>query len=113
MDSLALTFSMPVTEYKVNNTKTTNNYKRGCISNSYQTNLTYLGSVIMEIMDINVLLNYKRINVRIHFHRPPLWSSGQSFWLHIQRFRVRFPTLQDFLKSMGSGTRFTQPREDN
>ena len=23
--------------------------------------------------------------------RPPLWSSGQSFWLQIQRSRVRFP----------------------
>jgi hypothetical protein len=23
--------------------------------------------------------------------RPPLWPSGQSFWLQIQRSRVRFP----------------------
>jgi hypothetical protein len=23
---------------------------------------------------------------------PPLWSSGQSFWLQIHRPRVRFPT---------------------
>jgi hypothetical protein len=37
---------------------------------------------------------------------PPLWSSGQSFWLQIQR-------LPDFLRSSGSGTGFTQPREDN
>ena len=35
---------------------------------------------------------------------PPLWSSGQSFWLQIQRFRVRFPALPDFLSSSGSGT---------
>jgi ABC-type phosphonate transport system ATPase subunit len=28
--------------------------------------------------------------------RPPLWSSGQSSWLQIQRSRVRFPTLPDF-----------------
>ena len=28
---------------------------------------------------------------------PPLWSSGQSFWLQIQRFRVRSPALPDFL----------------
>jgi len=27
---------------------------------------------------------------------PPLWSSGQSFWLQIQRYRVRFPALPDF-----------------
>jgi hypothetical protein len=25
--------------------------------------------------------------------RPPLWSSGQSSWLRIQRSRVRFPAL--------------------
>ena len=36
--------------------------------------------------------------------RPPLWSSGQSFWLQIQRSRVRFPALPDFLSSNGSGT---------
>ena len=35
---------------------------------------------------------------------PPLWSSGQSFWLHIQRSRVRSPALPDFLSSNGSGT---------
>jgi hypothetical protein len=35
--------------------------------------------------------------------RPPLWSSGQSSWLQIQRSRVRFPALQDFLSSSGSG----------
>jgi hypothetical protein len=45
---------------------------------------------------------------------PPLWSSGQSSWLLIQRFRVRFPALPDFfLRSTGSGTGSTQPREDN
>ena len=30
------------------------------------------------------------------YWRPPLWSSGQSFWLQIQRSRVRFPALPDF-----------------
>jgi hypothetical protein len=35
-----------------------------------------------------------------------------SFWLKIQRFRVRFPTLPDFLGS-GSETGSTEPREDN
>jgi len=42
-----------------------------------------------------------------------LWSSGQSFWLQIQRFRVRSPALPDFLSSSGSGTGSTQPREVN
>ena len=44
---------------------------------------------------------------------PPLWSSGQSFWLQIQRSRVRFPALPDFLSSSGSGTGSTRPREVN
>ena len=44
---------------------------------------------------------------------PSLWSSGQSFWLQIQRSRVRFPALPDFLSSSGSGTGSTQPREVN
>ena len=44
---------------------------------------------------------------------PPLWSSGQSFWLQRQRSRVRFPALPDFLSSSGSGTGSTQPREVN
>jgi hypothetical protein len=44
---------------------------------------------------------------------PPLWSSGQSFWLQIQRYGVPFTALPDFLRSSGSGTGSTQPREDN
>jgi hypothetical protein len=44
---------------------------------------------------------------------PPLWSSGHSFWLKIQRSRVRFPALQGFLRSRGSETGSTQPREGN
>ena len=43
--------------------------------------------------------------------RPPLWSSGHGFWLQIQRSRVRFPALPDFLSGSGSGTGYTQPRE--
>jgi hypothetical protein len=31
--------------------------------------------------------------------RLPLWSSSQSFCLQIQRSRVRFPALPDFLRS--------------
>ena len=42
---------------------------------------------------------------------PPLWSSGQGFCLQIQRSRVRFPALPDFLSGSGSGTGCTQPRE--
>ena len=39
--------------------------------------------------------------------------SGQSFWLQIQRSRVRFPALPDFLSSSRSGTGSTQPLEVN
>jgi hypothetical protein len=44
---------------------------------------------------------------------PPLWSSGQNSRLQVQRSRVRFPALPDFLRSSGSGTGSTQPREYN
>ena len=40
-------------------------------------------------------------------------SVVQSFWLQIQRSRVRFPALPDFLSSSGSGTGSTQPRVVN
>jgi hypothetical protein len=53
-------------------------------------------------------------SVFVFFNRcRPLWSNGQSYWLQIQRSRVRFPALSDFLRSSGSGTGSTQPREDN
>jgi hypothetical protein len=45
--------------------------------------------------------------------KPPLWSSGQNFWLQIQISQVRFQTLPEFMRSRGSGTGSTQPREDN
>jgi hypothetical protein len=41
----------------------------------------------------------------------PLWSSGQSSWLQIQRSRIRFVAISDFLRNNGSGTGSTQPRE--
>ena len=46
-------------------------------------------------------------------NKPPLWYSGQSFWLQVKRSRVRFPALPDVLRSSGSGTGSTQPREVN
>jgi hypothetical protein len=61
-------------------------------------------------IDITFVLNSK---VRCSFSRPPLWSSGQSFWLQIQWSWVRSPALPDFLSSSGSGTGSTQPREVN
>jgi hypothetical protein len=49
----------------------------------------------------------------VAYSGPPLWSSAQSSWLQIQRSRVWFRALPDFLRSSGSGTGSTQPREDN
>jgi hypothetical protein len=50
--------------------------------------------------------------IPLYFGRVELWSNSQSSWLQIQRPRVRFPALPDFLSS-GSGTVSTQPREYN
>jgi hypothetical protein len=43
--------------------------------------------------------------------RPPLWSSGQSSWIEIQRSSFWFPAIPDFLRSSGSRTGSTQPRK--
>jgi hypothetical protein len=43
----------------------------------------------------------------------PLWSSGQSSWLQIQRSRFDSPALPDLLRSSGSGTGSIQPHEYN
>jgi hypothetical protein len=68
----------------------------------------YIGTIFFKITN----LTRKFILVYVYF-RPPLWSSGQSFWLQIQRSRVRFPALPYFLSSSRSGTGSTQPREVN
>jgi hypothetical protein len=59
--------------------------------------------------DVSCPNSHNLLNIK----RPPLWSSGQSSWLQILRSRVRFPALPDFLRSSGSGTGSTKPREDN
>jgi hypothetical protein len=74
-----------------------------CIHNAHQASG---GGVILILSH---LYNSSVVNIR----RPPLWSSGHSFWLQIQRSRVRFPALSVFLRSSGSGMGFTQPHEDN
>jgi hypothetical protein len=42
-----------------------------------------------------------------------LWSSSQEFLATAPEVRIRFPALPDSLRSSGSGTGFTQPREYN
>jgi hypothetical protein len=39
--------------------------------------------------------------VILAIQRPPLWSSGQNFWLQIQRSWVPFPAFPDLLRSSG------------
>ena len=72
--------------------------------------LQILTTVLQNIDDDD---NDNNNNNNNNIPRPPLWSSGQSFWLQIQRSRVRFPELLDFLSSSGSGTGSTQPHEVN
>jgi hypothetical protein len=62
---------------------------------------------------VRVLMRWIFVFNLPNLSRPPLWSTGQRSWLHAQRTRVRFPALPDFLRSSGSGTGSTQPREDN
>jgi hypothetical protein len=59
-----------------------------------------------------VSLTFVSINPLIYASGSPLWSSGQSSWLRIQRSRVRLPALPDFLRSSESVTGSTQPREE-
>jgi hypothetical protein len=44
---------------------------------------------------------------------PPVWCSGQSSWLQVQRSRVWFPALAEFPRRSDSGMGSTQPREYN
>ena len=84
-------------------------------NSKYSSIVTYSG-VVCEInrgSRFTVKLSFGTFVHVVVVDRPPLWFSGQSFWLQIQRSRVRFPALPDFLSSSGSGTGSTQPREFN
>jgi hypothetical protein len=64
----------------------------------------------LSFQDVSKQTNYSQ---NVTTGSPPLWSRGQSFWLQITRSWVRFHALPNFLRSSGSGTGSTQPREDN
>jgi hypothetical protein len=69
---------------------------------------------ILRLSDRNSIgCNVDIIDGYISELRLSLWPSGQISWLQIQRSRVRFPAVPDFLRSSGSGTGSTQPREYN
>jgi hypothetical protein len=69
------------------------------------TGVTIIGPSLEE--------NVAALNISSVRLQPPLWSSCKGFWLEIQSSQVRFPALTDYLKSSGSGTWSTQPREIN
>jgi hypothetical protein len=79
--------------------------EQGNAKNTDRASVTYISAGFRRTILLNAKEDYMTV--------PPLWSSGQSFWLHIQRSLVRFPALPDVLRSRGSGTGATQPREDN
>ena len=82
-------------------------------TSTHSENLMLLDFPLQQsLTESTLMLRYTYI-VSIVLLRPPLWSSGQSFWLQIERSRVRFPSLPDFLSSSESGTGSTQPREVN
>jgi hypothetical protein len=85
---------------------------RGYICNFMERKLYNFKHIFSKILFHNSIrfIKFTRCIIRV---RPPLWSSGHSSWLQIQRSRVRFPSLPDFLNSSGSGMGSTQPREDN
>ena len=82
------------------------------IAHFFKGQTVFLGGLKMEKISFPETGDYQ-YTLRSIPEGPLLWSSGQSFWLQIQRSRVRFPALPDFLSSSGSGTAFTQPREVN
>jgi len=57
--------------------------------------LSFLSLSLMSLIHHTTFLFFVCSTNKQNF-RPPLWSSGQSFWLQIQRSRVRFPALPDF-----------------
>jgi hypothetical protein len=64
-------------------------------------------------MSDNTLAGNFSHNRRLSYTTLFLWSSGHWLWLQIQRSRLRFLALPDFLRSRVSGTGSTQPHGDN
>jgi hypothetical protein len=69
---------------------------------------------MMKIIQVLKSNDELKLKLKVELKRNlPLWSSGYSSWLQIQRSRIRIPALSDFLRSSGSGTGSTEPREYN
>jgi hypothetical protein len=54
------------------------------------------GRRVKVTYQFGALLFIVSFSYRINPEGPPLWSSGQSFWLLTQGSMVRFPALPDF-----------------
>jgi hypothetical protein len=83
---------------------------------SYGTALTNYFALSGRILKIRKAVDIKHCLVlanskfEMHWRNVYLWS---EFLATDPEVRVRFPALPDFLRSSGSGTRTTQPREYN
>jgi hypothetical protein len=77
-----------------------------CITNKKKfLRIWLLNPVVFIVYETKIPLKNTCKNIKIvNVFRPPLWSSGQSSCLQIQRSRVRFPALPDFLRGSVSGT---------
>jgi hypothetical protein len=89
-----------------------------CAERSLVSILTELSRFLRQSVCLKHLVGrhisaFDKLKVSVVELGPPLWSSGQSFWLQTQRSRVLFPALPDFLISRGSGTGSNVPRQDN
>jgi hypothetical protein len=66
---------------------------------------------------IFIILNFKTLVMQIkcgtNYDTYIAEHSKTVIILKLKRSRVRFPALPDFLRSSGSGTGSTQPRDDN
>jgi hypothetical protein len=87
--------------------------EQGHIGSNYDTEHNSLLKVLYAFPPTSSVLVFLTFSQHLVHSRPPLWSSGQNSWLQIQRPRVRFSALPDFMRSSGSVTGRTQPREDN
>jgi hypothetical protein len=92
--------------------------RRNVSSPSSETTLKTEANISVELLALyklqgitikETLLSENIFFFRFEFLWPPLWPSGQTYWLLTQRSRVRFSAIPDFLSSSGSGTGTTHP----
>jgi hypothetical protein len=89
-------------------------FNRGSVINSVQfISIWITKAVIIVFLQWRTSCRLKGLFINTFFIRTASVVCGQSSWLQIQRFRVWFPALPDFLRSSESGMGSTQPRENN